>query len=940
MFSKRLRDLLTSWMEIRHPDQMNRWRGQLLSLFLLGCFLIFTPMAFANILRSALTNNSAAQSQSILDVVMLCCLGIIWWQNRKGRTRPASVLFLLIVSVLPLLSITAGDFDRVLIITAIPIVLSSFLLFPAGSFLMLLLQVGIYSVDYLLVPEMIRYNLFSILIMSLLAFISWMCALWFERVLVTVRWSENQLRMVTENMVDAISQVNARLRLVYVSPSISRLFGWAQSDLEGKNVLRNAHPADIRPILHRVREAIAVQAASIRLEFRYRCVDGDYLWVESETRLLYDPAGCFEGAICGIREISARRQAEDAFVRERNLLRTVIDHLPVSVYAKDRQSRRTLVNRRDWEAMGLDNEADAIRLTDKEILPPAALAASRADDRRVLENGESLLEREEQVVDRLGNPRAVLVSKLPIRNSAGRIVGLVGIDLDITRQKQVEAELRREHTFLRAVIDTVPSRIYVRTENGAFVLVNRPFADAYQAAPEELAGKTEAEFGGNREEMDRSLAADRGVIAGRSILFTPEECTAYANGEQHWLSITRIPLVEGDGSCDKVLCVATDVTERKKAGEALRDSEERYRRLIEFFPDGIFIHRKGKIVFVNQTAIKTLRYSHPRDLIGTSVLSFVHPDYRALVIDRMTKLSVDQAEVPIVEEKFLCADGSVIDVEVTAIPFILDGESAVVGVARDVTERKKVEEEVRRLNTELERRVAERTAQLETANREMEAFAYSISHDLRAPLRSIDGFGQALQEDYAAVLDPQGLDYLHRMRAASRRMGHLIDDLLKLSRITRGEIRRGRLDLSGMARVITEEFRRVEPGRDVNFRLEEGMRAQGDERLMQAVLENLLGNAWKFTSRKKEANVEFGSTHPNDHETVFFVRDNGAGFNMIHNDKLFHAFQRLHTIQEFPGNGIGLATVQRIIHRHGGRVWAESEEGKGATFFFTLPAGE
>jgi len=411
----------------------------------------------------------------------------------------------------------------------------------------------------------------------------------------------------------------------------------------------------------------------------------------------------------------------------------------------------------------------------------------------------------------------------------------------------------------------------------------------------------------------------------------------FADGRERWFHINKVPLQEESGECDKVLCVAMDVTERKRAELALRESEEKHRRLVEFLPDGIFILKEDRMAFVNQSAVRILRASGAGEVVGRTAADFVQPASRERAAERIDQI-LQGGRYHAIEGIFLGADGAPLDVELTAFPFVMEGEPAIMGVAHDITERKKAEEEIRRLNAELEQRVLDRTAQLETANRELESFAYSVSHDLRAPLRSMDGFGQALQEDYGSVLDEQGLDYLQRIRSASKRMGLLIDDLLKLSRLTRGELRRQPLDLSAMAARALEELRGAEPNRRVECRIAAALAAPGDERLVCAVLENLLGNAWKFTSRRKAAVIEFGSSVSPAGETVFFVRDNGAGFNMDHADKLFHAFQRLHTMQEFPGNGIGLATVQRIIHRHGGRVWGEGELEKGATFYFTLPA--
>jgi len=245
------------------------------------------------------------------------------------------------------------------------------------------------------------------------------------------------------------------------------------------------------------------------------------------------------------------------------------------------------------------------------------------------------------------------------------------------------------------------------------------------------------------------------------------------------------------------------------------------------------------------------------------------------------------------------------------------------------------EKDLRKAHDELEQRVQERTAELAAANKELEAFSYSVSHDLRAPLRSIDGFSQALLEDYADKIEPAGKDYLQRVRTATQRMSQLIDDLLNLSRVTRAEMRREKVDLTALARSITDELAKSDPDRRVELKICEGLMAEADSRLLRVVMENLLGNAWKYTSTHNEAQIEFGQMKHNG-RPAYFVRDDGAGFDPRYVGRLFGAFQRLHAATEFPGTGIGLATVQRIIHRHGGDVWAEGAVDHGATFYFTL----
>ena len=259
--------------------------------------------------------------------------------------------------------------------------------------------------------------------------------------------------------------------------------------------------------------------------------------------------------------------------------------------------------------------------------------------------------------------------------------------------------------------------------------------------------------------------------------------------------------------------------------------------------------------------------------------------------------------------------------------------------AREVSERRRAEQEILRLNAELEQRVRERTAQLEYTNGELEAFCYSVSHDLRAPLRSIDGFSQALVEDCSKELSDDALAYLARIRSATERMAQLIEDLLNLSRVSRGELSQEEVDVAEIARRVVTDLRHRDPTRDIEVSIWEGMHARADSRLLRAALENLIGNAWKFTSKAAHARIEVGALRDGVRST-FFVRDNGAGFDMAYSNKLFGAFQRLHAVSEYQGTGIGLATVQRIVHRHGGRIWADGHPGRGAVFFFTLEPGE
>ena len=399
------------------------------------------------------------------------------------------------------------------------------------------------------------------------------------------------------------------------------------------------------------------------------------------------------------------------------------------------------------------------------------------------------------------------------------------------------------------------------------------------------------------------------------------------------ISITASPLTDRFGTKSGSVIEFRDITVHKRMEEELRQykeeleelvkarteelakSEAKYKALVDHVQVGIGVHQNGRMVFANRQLTSMLGFAE-EEFIGLPLSALFYPDEVQEVISRAWGRYEGKNLVETYESRLLRKDGSVLPAIISTMPIEHEERAAILVTIVDITESKLRKE-------------------LEQVNQELEMFAYSISHDLRAPLRSIDGFSLALLEDHAEQLDHEGEDYLRRIRAASKRMASMIDAILHLSRIGRYEVRRKQVNLSALAQDIAADLKVTDPDRQVEFVIAEGVVVSGDPALLRIALENLIGNAWKFTQRLESARIEFG-VMGRGKKTVYYVRDDGVGFDMKYVDKLFVPFQRLHSTMEYTGTGIGLASVQRVVRRHGGDIWAESVLNKGTTFYFTL----
>ncbi len=514
-----------------------------------------------------------------------------------------------------------------------------------------------------------------------------------------------------------------------------------------------------------------------------------------------------------------------------------------------------------------------------------------------------------------------------LRDAAGTPTEVVGSWVDITDHRQAEASLRASEERLRLLLGSVRDyAIYMLDPTGHVVSWNPGAEQIKGYRAEEIIGEHFSRF-----YVPEDVAAGRPEAALRTAAaegrYEEENWRIRKDGSRIWADVVITAVRDDRGTLVGFAKVTRDLTERQRAEEALRASEDRFRTLAVTANDAIIsADRHGNITYFNPGAERIFGYKAAE--VDGKPLTVLMPerfrDAHSAGIARYLATGEARVVGKTVELAGQKNNGAEFPLELSLASWRRGSEVAFTAIIRDISQRKQTEATLRR-----------HTTQVEAANAELDAFAYSVSHDLRAPLRGIDGFSQALLEDYADRLDDAGKDYLTRVRSASQRMATLIDDLLNLSRVTRSEMHIGPVDLSALATGIAEDMQKRDSGRRVEFAITPGLRVSADPGLMRVVLQNLLDNAWKFTRKRPDARIEVGSV-PQDGRPAYFVKDNGAGFDMTYVGKLFGAFQRLHGAQEFDGTGIGLATVQRVIHRHGGRVWAEGAVGDGATFYFTL----
>ena len=746
--------------------------------------------------------------------------------------------------------------------------------------------------------------------------------------------AETRFRQLAE-AVDAVFWMTTPdwERFLYISPGYQKIWGDDPGTLynDPRAWFERIHPEDQGWL----REIMQDKHHQLESEYtfpEYRLIDkwGNLRWVSARVYPVFDQQERLI-RIAGIaQDVTEQRQTYLKLQESQERVRTVVNSTPVVLFAMDAQGVFTLSEGQALNELGLKPG---------EVVGQSAYSLYQ-DDPWIVDDLRRALGGETFKVERRIGDFYFEIHYSPTYDEQDGLNGTIGVAVNITERMKAHQALETQQQRLELALETGQVGIWDWDMCAGTV--------EWSSSLEHMYGLETGTFKGHFEDfarqvypgdLDKITAAVDAAVRNREPLKI-ENRIVRADGEVRWVYSQARLRYDEQSHVIGMLGITTDLTEVKKAEEALRSSEAQLAEAQHIAHLGSWqLDMKTYKATWSDEEFRLLGYSENE--IDPTIEDFrarVHLEDVDTVEEAMQQAARSTDGVFEIEHRVRHPDGTVLHVlEQGRVSFDAQGNpDEFIGTTLDVTEQKQTEQELLRHKFHLEELVEERTGELQRINQELESFSYSVSHDLRAPLRAIDGFSQALYEDYRQVLDEPGLDYLNRIQRAAENMSHLIDSLLKLSRLTRSKFEREKVDLSQLARDVTEEQKQVWVASSLEVVVQPGLVAYGDRQMLRVMLTNLVNNAIKYSQGKPQPKIEIGIRAGDSPRTVFYVADNGAGFDMRYVDKLFGAFQRLHGSDEFEGLGIGLATAQRIIHRHGGRIWAEGSPDNGAVFYFVL----